>query len=382
MPQNNYILPLILGLALLFTRCVEPYDLEKVNLGSPRLVIEGQITNKAGFHYVNLSESSSPTDPEFIPVSYCVVYLMDEFNNVYPYEETWGGKHRIYLDSLQLLPGRSFKLLVHDQLNNVEYESEWDTIPVAAPIPDVYGVRSDEEQASGETLNGVQFYVDFEGGAAYSDYYRYEIQETFEYHARYPIDWVYEGSIQRSAIGDAYKICYRDVELQDIFTLTTAPLQADRYPGFPLHHTLEKSEKLNHRYSVLLTQIAMSEASYRYWKAIEENSQRSGGLFDKQPLSIQGNIYNTTQPQEKVLGNFSVTTVLQKRFFFTPDEFGLEGYDRYPCIPFEDPEISFVPPSSWPLYMVASGGSILRADHVCFDCRLSGGTLVKPDFWQ
>lgn len=381
MQQSNKITYCIVFILALLAGCIEPYDLENITLSQPKLVIRGEITNQQGYHYLTISETTSPVDPEFVGVDYCVAYVMDQNSNIFEYDNVSGGRYRVYLDSTQLVPGNSFKLFVQDQLNAIEYESDWDTFLISAPLAEMYGARKDAEQPSGDIENGVQFYIDFSGGEGYSQYYRYEIEEMYEYHARYHIDWVYQGSVQRSSIGDSLQVCYRNVKLQDIYTLSTNGLAQNIYPGFPLQHVLENTEKLNHRYSVLLTQYAMSEASYKYWKAVQENSQQTGGLYDKQPLSIKGNIRSITDPKQSVLGHFSVVTTKQKRFFFTKKQFNLEGYDKYACIPFEDPEIGMIPPSSWPLYMVGSGGKFMRADHVCFDCRLTGGTVTKPDFW-
>lgn len=379
MPRNKIVI--LAALFLLLMGCIEPFEIEDAGLGEPKIVIRGEIKSQEGFQYVYISQSSNPSNPEFIGVSFCDVYMFDNANSRYQFEETEPGIYRVWMDSAQLITGKSFKLRVYNLNTNSEYESEWDSILPSADLPDVYGIRKDEEQSSGAIENGVQFYLNFKGNISDSRFYRYEINETYEYQTPFPIDFVYEGGIKRSEIGTKYQVCYRNKILTEIFTLSTAGLASNDYPRFPLQYTNEKSEKLNHRYSILVTQFAMSSASFAYWKAIQENSQQSGSLYNKQPLSIKGNMRNVNDPKEKVLGHFSVTAMNQRRFFFTPNEFDLEGHNKYACVPFVDPDIGMVPPSAWPLYMVESQGQIMRADHVCFDCRLSGGTIEKPEFW-
>ena len=38
----------------------------------------------------------------------------------------------------------------------------------------------------------------------------------------------------------------------------------------------------------------------------------------------------------------------------------------------------------WPVYLtnIPNAGLAIAAQDVCFDCRLEGGSLTPPDFWE
>ena len=46
--------------------------------------------------------------------------------------------------------------------------------------------------------------------------------------------------------------------------------------------------------------------------------------------------------------------------------------------------IRFEPPQYWPIYLTMSNEGALGMATLeeCFDCRLEGGSLTPPDFWE
>jgi hypothetical protein len=134
---------------------------------------------------------------------------------------------------------------------------------------------------------------------------------------------------------------------------------------------------------MLVNQFALSEGAYNYWEQLRINSNEQGGLYEKQPLAIKGNMMNVTNPDRDVLGYFYTTSVSNKRYFYHDVE-GIELDFRDNCM--EDPlgrmgwlEFS---PEEYPVYYYFNEkGSLRIITRDCIDCRVSGGTTVKPDFW-
>jgi Domain of unknown function (DUF4249) len=58
-----------------------------------------------------------------------------------------------------------------------------------------------------------------------------------------------------------------------------------------------------------VTQFSITEKAYNYWKGVDKISNQVGSLFDLAPAYVQGNIYNTSDATEKVLGYFEVAAV-------------------------------------------------------------------------
>jgi hypothetical protein len=69
------------------------------------------------------------------------------------------------------------------------------------------------------------------------------------------------------------------------------------------------------RYSLQVLQYSLSDESYDYWKRIEEQNQESGGIYERQPEYISGNLYNINHQEEYVLGFFNLCPVSEKRIF-------------------------------------------------------------------
>lgn len=64
---------------------------------------------------------------------------------------------------------------------------------------------------------------------------------------------------------------------------------------------------------VLMRQVALSEAGFRYYAALFDQSSGSGSPFSVPPASVRGNVANTTAPSHYPLGYFLTAEVSEKR---------------------------------------------------------------------
>jgi len=84
-------------------------------------------------------------------------------------------------------------------------------------------------------------------------------------------------------------------------------------------------EPIDHRFAVgyylTVIQQSLSPAAYTYWSQVAAVTERSGGLFEKPPASVPGNIRNIADPAEKVLGFFyaGAADTLRKRISLPSD---------------------------------------------------------------
>jgi hypothetical protein len=131
------------------------------------------------------------------------------------------------------------------------------------------------------------------------------------------------------------------------------------------------------------------------------NNEQRGSLFTKQLGAIVGNVRNTKDKEETVLGFFQVSGVTEARAFFRSEDFDIRfpsPKSKYPCS--EIQEVYITTPDSMRFY-IDRGYEVVFADYCdtsnvqlncnlsfeawfapkyCTDCRFRG-TSEKPDFW-
>ncbi len=377
MHRSNIIFGFLL---LLLVSCVEEYNINDLGLNNQNIVISGTITNTPGYHEIQVSKTADLDKPAFKGYSRCQVLLVDSTGNALEFTEIDSGIYRIWLDSLLLLDGKSYQLRVYTP-EDKEYASNFETFVPGPEITVVYGERDDRDaEGDNEKDNGVQFYYNFNGTIEQARYYRYQIEETWEYHSRYPIYWEFSGGIHQSEIQTEYYYCYRTQQIEEVYTLSTAKFEQNQYNRFKLNRESQSSEKFNYKYSMLVTQYALSAEAYAFYNAVEQNTNTDGGMFTTQPLYIKGNISNVDDPDEKVLGFFALSTIQSKRFIFE-ENFGLEIYNQLECGLAEPDMLGTTPADEWPVYLIFMNGKYYVSSEECFDCRLRGGTTVKPEYW-
>lgn len=64
---------------------------------------------------------------------------------------------------------------------------------------------------------------------------------------------------------------------------------------------------------VQLDVYSVSKETHTYWKRLEDQRKLSGGIFDKVPAQVVGNLKCTSDPTQEVLGYFMVGGLTQKR---------------------------------------------------------------------
>jgi hypothetical protein len=174
-------------------------------------------------------------------------------------------------------------------------------------------------------------------------------------------------------------VCWATKLIKDIFILNTAELKETAYKQFSLHFVDNTSQRLEHLYSLLVKQYAVSGEGYVYWDQLRENNIDQGGMYEIQPLPAKGNMVNLTNPKQAVLGYFQVASVKKKRIFVKdiPDlEF--EYYPECGIWPLVEP-LRYYDPKFYPVYL--ANGAEVSPDCIFCEISLLGGNTTKPDFW-
>lgn len=380
-PTKHIIIITILFSAL--TSCIESYYPREIQSAGYAYVVSGQVTNIPGNQVVRVSVASSIDKPKYIPVKGCSVQIIDSDNNVFASNSTGqNGEYSIWIDSEYLTIGKAFKVLVFTPKNEV-IESEFDTLKPCPDITAPYYIRMDKPTTNPDvTEKGVQFKIDLVADNQYDRYFRWELEETYEYRAFYPITMYYDGAIQTVSPPD-YSLfyCWQTSPIKNIYAITTKGLLDNKFFGYNLHFVNNTTQKLMYLYSIKVTQFALTENYFSYLEQLRMNSSEQGGLFDTQPITIHGNLFSSSHPEMRILGFFGATASVSERYFFSNIEnlpFELPDY----CSP-QTLDLGFEPfgPDDYPVYLVLDNGQMKWALDFCFDCTKSGGTTDKPTFW-
>lgn len=337
-------------LMLTLSSCIKRYDPDIPRNEAVKFVVTGQVTKGADVQRINVSTSAPITDPSFkyyTPVKGCVVRILDNRGNWYRLADLGNGNYETVIPESRLTAGTSFKVEVVTP-KGIQIDSDYETLLECPAVDSVYYLVDQLPSADPFTqIKGIQFYCDLNAINFKCYNFRWELRET----------WEYKAELARTA---SQRTCWMNNYVRDVYTLSTRKLSENRYKLFPLHFVDNySSQRLNYGYSLMILQYSLSDAAYDYWEKIRINNSQQGGLYTKQPLQIKGNLHNITYPDQQVLGFFGASQVTTKRIFIRkvlglPLEY--KGCE-------EDPDPMVKPPP------------------YCYDCQLSGGSNVMPDFW-
>lgn len=374
---------LIIPLTLLIS-CIKPFDPEISEDVAIKYVVSGRVTNTEGWQEVMVSLSSPIENPNYLPVSGCQVVIHDDNGNLYPLEEAEAGTYRAWMDKAFLNPGTSYKVEVHTPDGSL-LQSTYDKMMECPPLDSVYYIVKDLPTNDPAVYRRVlQYYVDLNAQGYESHYFKWEVEETWEYHARHALEYYYDGDFHQVYPPDSSNMtCWVSGLVPQIFTLSTTSLTQNASQEIPLHSIDGKSSRLSVLYSMLVRQISLSEEAYNYWEQLRVNSTQQGGLYEKQPLSIIGNIVNITRPDRPVLGYFYAASESTRRYFYSNvPEITLDFNDYCQEDPLGRLGWREFYPRDYPVYYYFNNQHYLRilADE-CIECQLQGGTTEKPEFW-
>jgi hypothetical protein len=379
-------------IVLIFITCMLPSCIEEfvpeIDAGeSSKYVVFGEVTTEHEDQVISVSLVSSIRDPKNIPLNDCQVRIVDNNGKSFSGTEFEDGQYRVRIPREYLSIGNAYRLEVETHAG-AKLVSEFEELLDCPDIDSVYFVREDKPTNDPEVfIEGIQFYLNLEAHGSGNAYYKFDVEETWEYHTAQPLEWYFDGTILHHVVPRdwTHNVCWTTRMIKDIFILNTAELQSNAYKQFPLHFVDNTTPHLAHRYSILVKQYAISEKAYVFWDQLRMNNLEQGGLYDTQPLTVQSNLENTTNPDQPVLGYFKVSSVKTKRIFVkdVPD---LEIKYQPLCSPsllrygLRDlmPDVWAV---GYPVYVIIDLGAVLLLTPECIFCELSGGTTTRPDFW-
>lgn len=379
-----------MGLAAILPACVERYYPEKADALTGLLVVNAHLTDGSGTQAVSLSRSDGLIFPEYRPETGAAVQVENEMGDMIGFTESDDGNYLTDIPLNFLQEGDSYRLLLITS-DGSRYESEFTTLHSASTIDSVYyRVETTPGDEPGTSLEGIRFYMDFIVDSESDQFLMWDLTETYEFHNPPYEGFIYDRDRVLKPLPDSMsdRECWITLHIPEIFTQETGNLTAGRYTMKTLHFVSNQTQRLRHGYSLLVRQLSLDEAVFRYWDDLKKNVQEEGVLFDTQPSITPGNICSCDDPEERVLGFFSVSGVSEKRIFVRDVE-GLDVPDRLFCFPtFEFPRLNYFRLRDLPIFLSRATwpetGEVItgETDRKCLDCRLYRGSSGEPpDFW-
>lgn len=375
---------------LLLFACVKPYEPPAIKAKNNYLVIDGVINSTTnGITTIVLSRSKNLVDTvSFIP----------ELNAKVSIESAAGLRYNL-IDSnqigkytsapLNLNPADQYKIRITTSNNN-QYESAFVNVKTT---PAIDSISWNQDKIN----KGVNLKVSTSDPNNKTKYYRWDFVETWQYNTKEIAQWVnvdgYIRSLGIDFLNDPLQThqCWTTKLSPQIIVGNSIGLAKDVISMQPLHFIPYNDERLTIKYSILVSQYALSQDAYNYWQLVQNNSQSLGTLFDLMPSQLVSNITCVSDPNEPVIGYISASSIQQKRIFIRNNEVNnwIKRIPGFECItqvietnPTDFRKYNFADTSYAPWYFAGSNPPFLVVvKKSCVDCRLKGGVNVKPLFW-
>ncbi|MEO7212596.1 DUF4249 domain-containing protein [Mucilaginibacter sp.] len=377
-----------LGLLLVAFSCKKPYYPVLAANESNYLVVEGFIDSGNDSTFIKLSHTVKLTDSVGISAERNAGVTVEGNGKTYQLNEIRAGVYSAL--PLNLDGSQKYRLRIK-LTSGKEYLSDEGEVKVTPPVDTItYQTKND----------GLHINVSAHDPTSKTQYYRWDYDETWKFHSRYISNYkVVNGDILPRQVEDQIFTCFANHASSTVLLASTAKLGSAVVSEAPITNIIPSSEKISMRYSILIKQYALNKEAFDFWENLRKNTESLGSIFDALPSEIKGNIHNTANANEPVIGFISVGTMTSKRIFINKEELPNEWILQYPYDCRQDSTLyknpitqandvaSFIISGIYlPTYVITGpkGGPAIgygRSSPQCTDCTLRG-VKRRPDFWR
>ena len=328
----------------LTTSCIDPY---KVTVQSTQsyLIVEGAITDLDEPQTISIFETSetanyksseftatiTPKSSDIIPVTKAKVSVVENGKKTYELFETQAGYYTTPLNFVGSI-GSSYKLII-EKNDGKRYESTEEKMAAVPEIGTLYdkynqkGIKDNNASTGNIATNDI--YIDYIDPAAERNFYRWK---WTSYELQNICASCKQGYYERTgntATSDGK--CIPDIRLPgfnyydyfcqtlcwEIFQGKQIDIFSDVYTDGQTQYDKVVAQIPVYQSNpclVVVQQMSLSANAFRYLKLIEDQSENTGTLADTPPAPIKGNVTNTKNTNEIVLGYFSASAVSEIRY--------------------------------------------------------------------
>lgn len=346
------------------------------------LVVEGFIENNGTDSTVfTLSYTVKLDSSTFTPAPGATVTVEGSDNSSYPLGEVGNGKYGALLTTLN----NSVTYRVHIfTAAGKQYASDYVPLVYNPPIDSISWVRQNNLP-----YQGIQIYANTHDPQNKTHYYSWKYQECWEFQSAFESYYTYvpgQGVIEDLNVNDF--TCWKYNNATDILLANSTQLSSDVIYEAPITLIPLGSQQISIRYSILVTQYALTQDAFDWWQTLQKNTEQIGSIFGVQPSTNPGNIHCITDTTEQVLGYVYGGNSRSQRIFITNAQVQPWDYNSG-CVADTTSRNSvyglwtqgYLP---WYITIGVPGNPSLPVIHYsteqCIDCRFTG-TNVPPSFW-
>ena len=398
MKKRFVLFPVILILSLTLIKCIDPF-FPKLEDFQSLIVVDALLTDEDAPAYVRITRTTETRDEEMPMVTGAIVSITDDLGNSTSLIEVSEGNYKSDVLTLRGTAGREYTLRIHTA-DGKEYESNACLLNEARDIDTVYFGQANQTADDGEVQQGIRVYIDSKDPSEHK-YYRWAYEEWWKFNIPYPVTHKYVDQNNIYPIPIENVTCYKNRKSDEVLIQFSDPEVNAEFIKKPVCFIAsDKSDRLLIQYCIEVSQYAISEKEYEFWRLTKEINESGGDIFDKQPFPIISNIHCVSDPDERVLGYFQVCGVKKKMIYIKGSEItamGLQPYN-YTC------DMIVIGPQDYlggamtfdriyhnftslsynfiaPQYIYSTVlDRLMFLDKNCSDCTRSGSP-DKPDFW-
>lgn len=300
---------LFLALAgIVLTGCIEQIELYEGN--TTPLVVSGEVTNEEKVQRVRLLYLEGyNVAPDFTKVRDAAVHIVDEDGNEAPLIYVGYGFFET-ADPYAGEVGKAYHIDIRfDDGRN--YQSVPD---VMLPVPEI------EEISYNSNGSVINFTVDYTDTESVENFYRWRFEGVYEVFSPYADPRSRGFSLPRGNCSPAYAYPFSETcWVTDIDEEFLKIEDDELYDGMSREdieiYSVVVDRKFDLGYSAAIKQYSLSPGAFRFWSEIENQLGNTGSIFETSNYQIVGNVKSINNPEESVLGYFTVSAVSTKRVF-------------------------------------------------------------------
>jgi hypothetical protein len=363
----------LVSVLLLLNSCITQF-IPKTSENKEILVVEGLLTDQPAMCSVKLSKSFPLGGRSTAKtLSGYIITVSDDLGSIVNFTETSPGTYTPP-GSFLGVAGRFYTLHIksNSMPNSINYESFPVEMKAVPPIDSIYYEKKTLNEGDEYTSKqeGCQIFLSTHDPTNQCKFFRWEYTETWKFILPYPVK---------------NQICWISSNSDLVNIKSTVVLSDDNIIKYPLNFVSNSSDRLRVRYSILVNQYSLNEDEYLYWEKLQNIGEQVGGLYDIIPSSVPSNVFSLADPNEEVLGYFSVSAITSKRIFIKDFFAGtVTPYTDVRCIADTIRGNGPVPDLNHTAWILVQNSmppyTVTTNDKECADCTLRG-TNVKPDFW-
>lgn len=304
----------IYTLSILMAHCISPYD-PKIEADDPKLIVDGLITDLSGPQKVVLSYSAAYNNNNSVFGRYethANVIIQDNEGIQTPLYHTRSGIYESPHDFRGQV-GKSYfiKITLPD---GKEYQSTPDELNYVPPIDTILGEY--QEFSEGFLRGQFNLFLEFSDSEKKDEFYSFTWSHyKFEKYCSIVRD------IQNGVtyVQKCCENCWSFVRCNGCINLLSDRFINGKKARVSIANVPYDSKE---PYFISIEQRSLTKVAHAFWTAVDEQINNAGGVFDRPPVTIRGNVFRIGDEEEQVLGFFGASSVQRKSVHFDRSKVG------------------------------------------------------------